>query len=561
MIWLAYEPQVVRQRKAVLDWLRDNAAGNALVTNEIVPRTVRRLVATGRPEDLAACVAFLGELKDNLVRRQTLVALLEALRDRQIEPPADWKGVLAALKADRDPELGRLARRLAVNFHDPEAIRAALAAAADRKQPEAERVHAVHDLALAHPREGLATLLGLLGPQAPLAVRQEACRALAAYRDAEVPRRVLVAWKNYPPALRVEAVNLLAGRSTWAGDLLAAVGKGRVPRDDLTNNTILRIRAFGDRKLNDRIETVWGKVRDTPRELNALIDHMRDALSKGPGSFERGHKVFENQCAKCHTFQGVGHSVGPNLDGAGRDIEYLLVNVLDPNRVVGAPYFTRFVTLKNGRVETGLLAAEDEQSLTLKGENDALKRIEKKDIDEVVVQPKSLMPEGLNKNMSEQDFRDLVKYVMLNPFITDVAVAGPFDGKQPLKVDGFAAPKGFAWSYPKVGPPGRIPLPAAKGQGKSQAVVFAEVTAPAQMQTRLQLGTNHQLRVQLNGEVVYDGKPGQRLDPDQAGVDVRLRKGTNRLLFEVSYTGKRAALYARPLDPQRKLKYGEPRQK
>jgi putative membrane-bound dehydrogenase-like protein len=561
MIWLAYEPQVVRQPKAVLDWLRDNAGGNTLVTNEIVPRTVRRLTATGRPEDLAACVAFLDELKDNLVRRQSLEALVKALRDRQVEPPADWKTVFAALKRDRDPEVGRLARRLAVNFHDPEAIRAALVVAADAKQPESERLDAVHDLALAHPREGLITLLGLLRPDQPLALRQEACRALAAYADAGVPRRVLAGWKRYPPVLRVEAVNLLAGRKPWAGELLTAVGKGIVPRDDLTNNTILRIRAFGDPKLNEQVEKVWGKVRDTPAELNALIDHMRGALAQGPGSFERGRKVFENQCAKCHTFQGVGHTVGPNLDGAARDIEYLLVNVLDPNRVVGAPYFTRVVTLKNGRVETGLLAAEDDQSLTLKGENDALKRIEKKDIDEVAVQEKSVMPEGLNKNMSEQAFRDLVKYVMANPFITDVAVTGPFGDKVPPKLDRFGVPKGFEWTYPKVGPPGRIPLPAAKGQAECEALVYAEVTAPAAMQTRLLVGTNHPLRVQLNGEVVYDGKPGQRLDPDQAGVDVRLRRGTNRLAFVVTYTGNRAALYARLLDPQRKLKYGEPHER
>src|SRR5205823_7021144 len=128
-------------------------------------------------------------------------------------------------------------------------------------------------------------------------------------------------------------------------------------------------------------------------------------------------------CAKCHRFEGRGHDVGPSLDGAARDIDYLLVNVLDPNRVVGQPYYTRFVTLKNGRVETGLLAAEDTQSITLKSENDALKVIPRKDIEELSVQEKSLMPEGLNANVSPQDFRDLIRFLMANPFLTEVAVA------------------------------------------------------------------------------------------------------------------------------------------
>ena len=40
------------------------------------------------------------------------------------------------------------------------------------------------------------------------------------------------------------------------------------------------------------------------------------------------------------------------------------------------------------------------------------------------VAEKSLMPEGLGYNMTPQDFRDLVRYLMANPFITDVTVNG-----------------------------------------------------------------------------------------------------------------------------------------
>src|SRR5262249_15914079 len=151
------------------------------------------------------------------------------------------------------------------------------------------------------------------------------------------------------------------GRKAWAKELLNAVGSKALARTDLTNSTILRIHAFKDKQLDAQIAKVWGKLRDTPAELNALIDKIRKDLDAGPASFERGRKVFENQCAKCHKFEGKGHDVGPNLDGAARDIEYLLVNILDPNRVVGQPYFTRIVELKSGRVETGLLAAEDDQ--------------------------------------------------------------------------------------------------------------------------------------------------------------------------------------------------------
>src|SRR5207245_1013959 len=96
--------------------------------------------------------------------------------------------------------------------------------------------------------------------------------------------------------------------------------------------------------------------------------------------------------------------VGPELDGAGRDIDYLLVNVLDPNRVVGQPYFIRRLTLTNGRVEDGLLVSEDPQTITLRGENDARKTFARKDVAEVEVIERSMMPEGLGSAMTVQDF-------------------------------------------------------------------------------------------------------------------------------------------------------------
>jgi putative membrane-bound dehydrogenase-like protein len=561
MIWLALEPRVRSERTATLDWLKQNAAGNPLVLDEIVPRTLRRLVATGKPEDLAACVAFLGGVKDSTVRRKSLEAMLAALQNRQVDPPAEWKTVLAALREDKDHEVERLAGRLAVSFRDLEALRRALATAQDAKKPMKERIDAVHDLGLAHPADALRPLEELLKQEGDADLRCEICRSLAAYDAPEIAKAVLANWKEYPPPVRSEAVNLLSGRKDWAGELLAAVGKKDVERTDLSNNTILRIRALKDKLLDKQIEEVWGKVRDTPAELNALINKMRGDLYEGRASFARGAKVFDNQCRKCHKFEGTGHEVGPDLDGAARDIEYLLINVLDPNRVVGAPYFQRIVKLKKGTVKTGLLAAEDAQSITLKTENDALTVIQKKDIDEddgITVSQKSMMPEGLDKAMTVQDFRDLVRYVMAHPFLTDVAVAGPFPAKKAVSIDP-AKPldsKEVDWSWPLVGVPGRIPLPSAKGDREVVAHIAAEVTAPAATKTKLQLGALHPVRTWLNGKEVYQGKPAAKdLAPDQAIVEVELREGINLLLIQVNYKGDKEAIFARFLDPQRKLRY------
>jgi hypothetical protein len=229
--------------------------------------------------------------------------------------------------------------------------------------------------------------------------------------------------------------------------------------------------------------------------------------------------------------------------------------------VIGQPYYLRIVQTKDGRLETGLLHAEDENSITLKVENEQLKVIQKKDIDgKVRVVEKSVMPEGLGETMTVQDFRDLIRYTMAHPFLTEVAVAGPFpEGAKGVPV-GTGDPltyKGVKWARPEVGVWGRIPLPASKEGGF--VAVAAEVTAPEALKTRLQLGAGQALKVWLNGKLVYEGTPGRSGAPDQTDVEVQLQKGVNRLLVSAVCSAEEGALFARFLDPDRKLRHPEPR--
>jgi putative membrane-bound dehydrogenase-like protein len=548
LIWLAYEPHVVPRREEVLTWTKAHTAGNPLVIEWLLPRIVRRLVATGRTEDLSASLDFLGDVRDQAARRRALEALALALGDRQTTRPPNWRAVRAKLLEKRVPEIRALILRLAIVFGERGAILDEVTRARDRGQGLEVRLQAVHDLAIAHPPEGEPALLELLRGDPSMELRTEACRALASYPDTDLGRDVLLGWSEYPPALRTEAVNLLTSRKAWAARLLEAVGQKRVPRTDLTNNAILRIGAFHDSALDRQIEQVWGRVRDTPAALNALIDTMRVRLGEGPGSAERGRRVFDNHCAKCHKFEGRGHEVGPNLDGAARDIEYLLINVLDPNRVVGKPYFTQYVVLKDGRVETGLLAAEEDRTITLKNENDALKVIARNDIESIPEQPKSLMPEGLANNMTVGDFRDLVRYVMANPFLTDVEIAGP------LPRDAADPGRKSKWRRPVVGVSGRIPLPATSGSEPQVAWVRARVEAPEVVKTRMLLGSRNAVVVRIDADqLIYSGTPGKDNVPDQTAAEVALRKGVNEILLRVTYRGDHEGVYARLLDPAKKL--------
>jgi putative heme-binding domain-containing protein len=412
MIWFAYEPHVVMHRDKTLGWLRDRATAHELVRHELLPRVIRRLVATGKVDDLNACLQFAGAVDDANVRRAALDGLVVALEGRRVQPPAEWAEARTKLAKDSDAAVQAAVRRLGANFRDPRVIREAHGIASDSKRPAADRVAAVRSIAVAQLPESLGTLEKLLSGDGPPELRGEVLRALGGYDSREIPALVIGKWKSLNDSLRTEALTLLTGRRDWADELLSAIAGGRLTRDDLSAPAAQRIASLKDPQLTAKLEKTWGSVRQqTPAEIDDLIKRMRRVVATGKGDAEAGREVFQLKCATCHKFNGGGAEVGPDITGADRSVEYLLINILDPNRVVGQPYYTHVIATKSGRVVTGKLVTDAPDGITLQGENNKIDVIPRGEIEEHAVKNISVMPEGLPKDMTEQQFRDLIEYV------------------------------------------------------------------------------------------------------------------------------------------------------
>ncbi len=413
MIWFAFEPLVVQQRDQTLAWLMTpDAADHMIVQRDLVPRVMRRLAATGKPDDLAACVNFVATVEDNNVRRAALDGLVTAFEGRRVEPPEGWAEANAKLKKDSDAAVQAAIRRLGANFRDPRVIREAHEIASDSKRPTAERVAAVRSIAVAQLPESLGTLEKLLAGDGPPELRGEVLRAFGGYDSPEIPALVIGKWKSLSESLRTEALTLLTGRRDWAEALLGAIADGKLTRDDLSAPAAQRIASLKDSQLTAKLEKTWGSVRQqTPAEIDNLIKRMRKVVASGEADAEAGRAVFQLKCATCHKFNGPGADVGPDITGADRSVEYLLINILDPNRVVGQPYYTHVVATKSGRIVSGKLISDVPAGITLQGENNKIDVIPRDEIDEHAIKNVSVMPEGLPKDMTDVQFRDLIEFL------------------------------------------------------------------------------------------------------------------------------------------------------
>jgi putative heme-binding domain-containing protein len=138
----------------------------------------------------------------------------------------------------------------------------------------------------------------------------------------------------------------------------------------------------------------------------------RRAALRLAGNRKQGAEIFERSCAVCHQMQGVGAKVGPDLSGTGQQPrETLLVQILDPSRQVLPDFAAYTVTTRDGESHTGFIANETAGTLTLRRANVPDITFQRAEVKEIVTSGKSLMPDGLEAGMTEQDVADLIEFL------------------------------------------------------------------------------------------------------------------------------------------------------
>ena len=85
--------------------------------------------------------------------------------------------------------------------------------------------------------------------------------------------------------------------------------------------------------------------------------------------------------------------------------------ILDPNRAVESKFVNYAAVTSAGLTYTGMLAAETGASITLVGQEGKQTTILRSDLEELAASGRSLMPEGMEKDIPSRDFADLIAYL------------------------------------------------------------------------------------------------------------------------------------------------------
>jgi putative heme-binding domain-containing protein len=151
------------------------------------------------------------------------------------------------------------------------------------------------------------------------------------------------------------------------------------------------------------------------QRLGDVVD--RAAILALNGDAARGRLIFTAnpaaQCKTCHKVGDIGESVGPDLTKVGSKYgkAALLDHMLEPSKTIDPPFVAYALETKDGRVINGLLVEKTDRAVVLKDAQGKTVRVPSAQVEQLVPQSRSLMPELLLRDLAAQQVADLLEFL------------------------------------------------------------------------------------------------------------------------------------------------------
>jgi putative heme-binding domain-containing protein len=214
------------------------------------------------------------------------------------------------------------------------------------------------------------------------------------------------------PEVRQEVFSAIRNNPKRLELMVERLESGKLSPHVLDASQVQSLSGVRDRAIADRLAKILSNSINANRQK--VVDEYSKqltAIDVAPNK-NNGKAIFSKNCSACHKLDGVGASVGPDIsDSREQSFEKLLISVLDPNRSVDANFFRYLARTEEGIVVEGLLKDSNSQTITLQSLNGAMTTLNRSEIEEFKSSGMSLMPEGIESQISIEEMAELLWYV------------------------------------------------------------------------------------------------------------------------------------------------------
>jgi putative membrane-bound dehydrogenase-like protein len=132
------------------------------------------------------------------------------------------------------------------------------------------------------------------------------------------------------------------------------------------------------------------------------------------GRPEAGRALYATSaCVACHQAGGLGQAIGPDLSHIGqiRSPQDLLESILFPSATIARDYETHLVETTDRQTIMGTIQSDTSEALVVVGAGGEKRTLPRRQVVAISPSPTSMMPEGLEQTLSEQQLLDLVAWL------------------------------------------------------------------------------------------------------------------------------------------------------
>lgn len=267
-------------------------------------------------------------------------------------------------------------------------------------------------------------------------IRLEIVRMLKNHADKELAKQLLEIALDHsnPELLRADAILYLAGQPLEDWEPL--IGLLQDPEENVQIEAARylrsRINTKSVKKAFEEKLNGLGNSNNSPLkqqlEMGLNIEGIAgrpensaknewEALLASKGDRERGKRVFYSNtalCSTCHAMDGKGGDLGPDLSNVGqsKDRSQLISSILLPSHEISPEWQGWFIKLKDGTLHQGRQIDVGETSIVIYTLAKGFVTFSKDDIEDYGLIKNSLMPEGLEKNLTDSDLKDLLSFLL-----------------------------------------------------------------------------------------------------------------------------------------------------
>ncbi|WP_460669790.1 PVC-type heme-binding CxxCH protein [Larkinella ripae] len=177
----------------------------------------------------------------------------------------------------------------------------------------------------------------------------------------------------------------------------------------------LAIKGINAPELSNRLNSMAEERTVASRQYNPEYVEKLARAVKEQGNAKRGALIYQANpsCSACHALNGKGGTIGPNLSAIGRGLSSreIITEVLWPNQNIKEGYNRVQVETKKGEIIQGIKVFETAEVIHIKTTGSSKNRILTKKELASQTESGSLMPTGLMDAYSEDDVRDLIRYL------------------------------------------------------------------------------------------------------------------------------------------------------